>query len=77
MKLLQKLHPVLDGTDSLPTSEEDPRPFLERIVETVHCPDILEDRGFWEAMNNDVLKGGKLLISQETETGTRVRIVTL
>ena len=76
MKLIRPLHPLLEDAPTAPTSPDDPRPFLERIVETISCPDILEAKDFWEAMNNEVLLGGKLLICQETETGTRVRVTS-
>lgn len=73
MKYTQKTHPLL--SNSTPITVDDPRPFLERIIDTIHCPDILEDDCFWKAMNEKVFNGGHVLVSQQTPTGTSVRIL--
>lgn len=73
MKIITTQHPFL--YDTKPISVDDPRPFLERIIDTIHCPDILEDDDFWKAMNEKVLNSGHILLVQQTQTGTSVRII--
>ena len=73
MKIINKLHPLL--SDSTPVTVDDPRPFLERIIDTIHCPDILEDDCFWKAMNQKVFNGGHVLVSKTKSTGTSVKVL--
>ena len=73
MNITNKLHPLLENPT--PDPIYDPRPFLERLVDTIDSPDIFEDREFWKAMDEQVLTQGRLLVTRSTEEGTSVRII--
>ena len=73
MNITNKLHPILKDTTPVPV--DNPRPFLERLVDTIQSPDMFEDREFWKAMDEQVLTQGRLLVTRNTEDGTSVRII--